>query len=92
MALFKPCLINKSQLDSYPISSGQYIVCPDTCEIFVDVSSGNRKQLSGKIQSVAIGDVVQQITATGQVNIDAPIVSGTAAHWSSNRNFIPYKG
>lgn len=44
--LFKPCLIKRTSLDNFPIAAGQLIVCPDSGEIFIDISNSERKQHS----------------------------------------------
>ena len=42
MALFQPCKVSSSQLNSLAKVEGQFIVCTDTQEIYFDESSSSR--------------------------------------------------
>ena len=46
MALFQPCKITSSQLNSVSINEGQLIVTIDDGNLYMDVNNNTRKQIA----------------------------------------------
>lgn len=46
MALFQPCKITSSQLNSLSINEGQLIITTDDGNLYMDVNSNTRKQIA----------------------------------------------
>lgn len=63
MATFKPVRILSSQVSTYPIANGQFIVTIDTGEQFLDVSDTSR---------ILITDIIK-ITEAERVSLLTPI-------------------
>ena len=62
--LFKPIRTIKNKLDSIPIVGGQYILCTDTLEIFVDINGSTRVPYTKQVfieqnspENAAAGDI-----------------------------------
>lgn len=92
MAFFKPCLIKKEKLNDYPIRDGQYIVCPDTGEIYVDISDSTRRKCASKIKSISIDGSPLEIDMNGNIDIKAPVWHNNTEFWQSQSTLIPRKG